>query len=265
MRILLKSLVVFTLLTLCLAPVVGAQEDRLSPEEMAKIDATLVPSPSELFVAVNNMGDFDWDSVVTSNTNSNYDNMYLRALNLGVRSADGFLAIQARDNKKLGEIVSTILALARAMAVDEMILAKGSELHALATNKKWDEVHYELDKLRGQVEDYIRQLGDDQNAVLVAAGGWLEGLRAVTKLLSENYNEKASSILHQPDLVRYFLKEFDNMSPRYKRVPIVQIIERKLPEIEKLIQGEPGQPISKEAVDRLYTLATELILAIERG
>jgi hypothetical protein len=243
----------------------SAEDDVLTPEEMANIDAVLVPSPSELFVAINKMGEFDWDSVVTSNTNSNYDNMYMRALNLGVRSADGFLAIQAQDNKKLGEIIGTVLALARAMAVDEMILAKGSELHSLATNKKWKEVRNELDTLKAQTEDYIRQLGDEHNAVLVAAGGWLEGLRAVTKMLSDEYDLKASSILHQPALINYFQEKFREMPAQYKNVPMVSKIENALPEIAELLKGKPGEAIPQENIQRLYTISTELVLGIERG
>jgi hypothetical protein len=261
----MKSLLVLAALSLVWAPLALAEEDRLSPEEMAKIDATLVPSPSELFMAVDGMGEFDWDSVVSINPNTNYDSMYLRALNLGSRSAVGFLAIEAKDKKKLGQTITAVLALARAMAVDEMILAKGSELHSLAARKQWNEVRRELDNLKVQVEEYIRDLGDDQNAVLAAAGGWLEGLRAVTKLLSQNYNQQASTVLHQPALIDYFIDRFANMDDKYKSVPVVQEIDSKLPRIKSLLAGERGQPIPKEKVEELNKISTDLVLAIERG
>jgi hypothetical protein len=232
---------------------------------MAQIDGTLVPSPSELFTAVNTMGEFDWDAVVKVNPRSNYDNNALQALNLGSRSGVAFMAIQAQDNEALGQAINTILELARALAVDEMILAKGSELHNLATHKKWDQVRHELDNLKVQVEEYIRDLGDDQVAVLVAAGGWLEGLRGVSKLLSDLYNENASTVLHQPALVDYFQDRFVGVSKEFGDVPVVQEINAQLPKIKALISGERGKPIPKENIEQLNKISTDLILAIERG
>lgn len=264
MKTMARLLAIAVLIVMLVVSAASAQ-DKLSLEEMANIDEVLVPSPSELFAAIDTMGDFEWDMVVNVNTNAEYSSGDLRALNLGSRAGVGFLAIQAKDNQKLGQTITTLLKLARALAVDEMILAKGSELHALATNKKWGQVRQELDNLKVQVEDYIKQLGDDELAVLVSAGGWLEGLRAVTKLLSEQYNEQASTVLHQPALIRYFKNRFGKLSDKYKSTRVVKDIEAKLPEIEQLLQGEPGKPIPKENVEKLNKISTDLILAIERG
>ena len=263
MRTLFRLLMAMALL-LCFSSVALAQ-DRLSAEEMAKVTGVLVPSPSELFVAVDSMGDYDWSSVVRVNTNTDYQGDILRALNLGVRSADGFLAVQAEDGKQTGEVVRTIEKLARALAVDDPILAKGNEIQKLVMEKKWAKVRSQLDVLKTEVENYIAGLGDEQNAVMASAGGWLEGLRAVSKLLNDQYSEKASSILHQPSLVQHFQEKFKGLSPEAKKLPVIQLIDSKLPEIAALIQGEPGKPIAKDAVSKLNAISTEIIEAIERG
>ena len=266
MRLFPKLALVAAVLIFCLSsPVLAADEDVLTPEEMARVKVVLVPSPSELFVAVDKMGEYDWESVVTVNTNAAYNSDYLRALNLGVRTGDGFLAIQAEDGKMAGEIIRTIERLARDLAVDEPILAKGNEIQKMVMEKKWAKVRSQLDVLKNDVENYINNLGDEDNAVLVAAGGWLEGLRAVTKLLSVQYDPKASSILYQPGLVQYFSEKFGKMDMKNMKTPVVQEIADKLPEIKTLISVGHQQPIPKENIEKLNTIANDLILAIERG
>lgn len=265
MKLLQKALILGVILMSAAVSVQAGNLDKLTPEEIANIDAVLVPSPSELFLALSKMGDYNWDSVVTNNRNAAYKNDYLRALNLGTRGADGFLAIQSKNGKQLGEITTTIVRLARDLAVDEPVVAKGTELRQLALQKKWADVRSELDVLRNDVEHYIDSLGDKENAVLVSAGGWLKGLNAVTQLLKDQYDEKASSVLYQPDLVQYFIDQIGGMGDKVAKAPVIEEIAAALPEIKKLIDVGQGNPIPNENIKKLYQISSKLVQAIERG
>ena len=266
MRIFLKAALA-GILVLGLAVGVMAGTEKLTPEEMtaAQMQATLVPSPGALFNAVDKMGKFNWVDVVSNNKNTTYKNDYLRALNLGTRSADGFLAIQAREPEKLGEIVDTVLTLARELGVDEPILDKASDMRKLASEQKWDKLRTQLDVLKVDAEKYIADLGDESNAILVSTGGWLEGLRAVTQLLSTQYDAKASKVLYQPTLVKYFQDKFKTLDAEALQDPLVKKISDSLDEIASLLNVKQGQVVPQENVEKLYKLSMELVLAIERG
>ena len=239
---------------------------KISPEEQDSFsDNVLLPSPAEVFVSMDKVGETNWSDAASYSPKYDYGDNYLRALNLGIRAADGFLAIQARDSENLGEMIVVILTLAEELLVQETILNKGKTFEDMAKNGQWDELHAELDNLRDDVMREIERLGDDDLALLVSAGGWLEGLRAISKVLEENYDPKASSILYQPNLVEYFTKQIEAMTPEARSHPSVQELERLLPEIMRLVNVGYRTPLPLENIKELNGLSTDFVRTLEKG
>ncbi len=245
-----------------------AEDVVLSDAEKAKFtENILLPSPGEVFLALQRAGNdkADWIGAASFCPTYDYDNDYLRALNLGLRAADGFLAIQAKDKARLGDMIRVILTLAEELMVEQTILDKGRVFEDLARRDEWKRLHQELDVLRDQVQQEMERLGDQDVALLVSAGGWLEGLRATAKVIEGNYQPPASSILYQPRLVAYFQDKMTQMSPRAQAVPQVRAIIEALPEIMALIDVGYRQPVPEENVRKLLDLSAKLVLATERG
>ena len=243
-----------------------ADGSALSDEEKDKFsEKLLLPSPSEIFVALNKLGKTNWTHAASFSQKYDYNDNYLRALNLGVRSADGFLAIQAKDKSKLGEMIVVIITLAEELMVEETILDKGKTFEELSKQDKWHELHRELESLREDVMEEIKRLGDQDVALLVSAGGWLEGLRATTKILTERYDATASSVLYQPRLVEYFDTKLEQLEAEGKNNPVIQELKAKLPEIKRLVDVGFKQPVPKENIETLHGISQELVNLIERG
>jgi len=264
-----KSLQFFTLMSFLIALPQGlfaAAGNVLSAEEKARFSENmLLPNPSEIFVALNKIGKTDWTNAASYSKKYDYKGNYLRALNLGVRAADGFLAIQARDKSRLGEMIVVIITLAEELMVEKTILDKSKKFEELSKRDQWDALHKELDILREDVVREINRLGDQDVALMVCAGGWLEGLRAATKVLNGQYEPVASSVLYQPKLCDYFSDRLKAIGPEAQKTPAVQKLMARLPEIKALVDVGYQQPISKENIAKLYTISTELIQLIERG
>ncbi len=266
MRIWTHSMMVAIVLLLAGFTWAFAEEAPLTPEEKSKFGETLLlPSPSEIFVALNKVGKADWSDAASYSKQYDYKTGYMRAFNLGVRSADGFLAIQARDKTKLGEMIVVIITLAEELMVEQAILNKGKKFEQLSQQDKWNELHSELDSLREDVMQEIDRLGDQDIALLVSAGGWLEGLRATTKILSNRYESNASSILYQPRLVDYFSDRLAKIDPEAKKAPAVQALIDKLPVIKTLVDVGYQKPVPQENIVKLHAISSELIQLIERG
>ncbi len=246
--------------------VLATTEPALSDDEKGKFSETLLlPSPSEVFVALDKVGKADWVGAASYSPKYDYTSDYLRALNLGVRSADGFLAIQARDKSKLGEMIVVIITLAEELLVRDTILDKGKTFEELSKQDKWHELHRELDSLREDVVAEIKRLGDQDVALLVSAGGWLEGLRATTKILTERYDATASTVLYQPRLVEYFEERMETLRRSEKEHPAVQELKAKLPEIKRLVDVGFKNPVPQENIEQLHVISSELVSLIERG
>lgn len=262
-----KSLLFLTLAALCLAiPAFAAQDSGLSAEEKARFSENmLLPNPSEVFVALNKVGKTDWSDAAAYSKKYDYNGNYLRALNLGVRAADGFLAIQARDKARLGEMIVVIITLAEELMVEKTILDKSKKFEDLSKRDQWDALHKELDILREDVVREINRLGDQDVALLVSAGGWIEGLRAATKVLNGKYDAVASSVLYQPKLCDYFSERLKTIGPEAQKTPAVKQLMAKLPEIKALVDVGYQKPVPKENVTKLNAISSELIQLIERG
>jgi len=243
-----------------------ANEDALKESEKSLFSRDLIiPSPADLFVALEKMGEVDWNKAASYNTNSDYNNDYLRALNLGTRGADGFMAIHAEDKALLADMIRTIVKLAEELGASNTILDKRSRIEALARNEKWQELRMELDKLQSEVKLELIRQGDVDIAILLSAGGWINGLRATTKLLSSRYNRDDSAILFQPTLIYYFEAKFNELDKKALDQPVVRNIRDKIPEIKRLIDVGYDSPVPEENIKKLYTISSELVQAIEKG
>ncbi|GAB7079867.1 hypothetical protein [Megalodesulfovibrio paquesii] len=247
-------------------PAAAAMEPPLSDgEKQAFGENYLLPSPAEVFLALEKAGPVDWTAMASFNPRYDYADNAQRALNLGIRAADGFLAIQARDHDKLGKMISAIMTLAEELLVEETILKKGKTFEEMSRNGQWEELHGELDSLRDEVLHEMERMGDKDTALLVSTGGWLEGLRATAKTLDEHYSERASTLLYQPKLLQYFRKRLNALPDRTRSTPAVAAIIARLDEIDACINVGYRQPISPENIRKLALISDTLVRGIEGG
>lgn len=225
-----------------------------------------LPSPAEMFLAIDRLGETDWNAAAVFNERYDYQDNYMRALNLGVRSADGLVSILAEDKTKLGRVIVIVITLAEELQVQETILDRSKAFEDLANEGRWNELRDELDALRYLIEMEMDQLGDQDVATLVRVGGWLEGLRVTSQLLAAGvYPAHSSSILYQPNLADYFEGQINGMEPEAKQIPAVQAILKALPELRQLVNVGYRKPVPAENIKRLNQISSDLVALIERG
>lgn len=224
-----------------------------------------IPQPSDILAELDRMGYYDWLGAVTCNRRTHYQDMAVRWLNLGVRCGDGVLAVQAEDYRLVLGVLQVVLLLARDIGVDEPILAGSSDIYTLSIYQRWDEVSRELDAIQEVTSVYVWHLGEEDGLTLMAAGYVLEILRTTAGLLTERYNPIAASIIDKPGLILHLETQIDKLDPKTRLLPVVVLITDKLPEIIKAMEEKSYGIITREAVEQIHLLTTDLILAIERG
>ena len=261
------SFLATALLLLLSGPASSAGSATGTPEPGGTIIPTtmLLPSPGELINAMDNLGEIDWLSSAAFNSRYDYDNNLTRAMNLGIRATNGFMALQMHDRIRFDEMVSVIFTLAEELGVSNVVLDQGRAISDLVQQEDWFAVRRALDGLHDSIESELQAMGDDDTALLMAAAAWLEGLRAVSHILDRNYDPELSTILYQTGLVRHFQEKFQTLCPEAKAHPLVERLSKALPDILALIDVGPGNPVPEENVHHLFEISTELIRGIENG
>jgi hypothetical protein len=226
------------------------------------VDDVVVPVPSEIFNVLDKMGEPNWREEYRPTTGRNSGNRAQVALLLGTVIADGFVAVEAEDAEKVKEIGRDVLNLAEAINVRDAVIARAKGITDKAERRRWDEARQEFDGALQDVRAAMRELNDDDLAQLVSLGGWIRGTQVLTSIVKSDFDPKRAELLHQPDLIAYFQRRLDAMPERLREDAVVKQIHQTLPKILPLVGKKDGKSITKEQVESIHQMSSELIVTI---
>jgi len=257
------GVVVFTG-SLCLA--LGAETGRIPADQLAKAarsDSLSVPTPGELFAALEKSGKINWAGQYRGPIPVTYSNRAQIALNLGGLIADGFIAVEAKDGQQVKNIGSDIIKLAKALGVSEKLLGRGSSINEFAENNEWDTLQEELEATQNEVKSSMQSHSDQDLVILVTLGGWIRGTQVVTSAIVQNYNEQSAKVLRQPALVHFMQSKINEISPELRNEPLVKDVSNELGKIEKLVSFPPGKTPDVEEVRKVNEVVGKMMATIE--
>ncbi|MGE4554508.1 MAG: hypothetical protein AB7D57_15455 [Desulfovibrionaceae bacterium] len=266
-----SALILPLVLALTLTAVLTARPARaeagLSAAEKGEFALNVaLPSPSEMFLALDKLGGADWGPATVVHERYDYGSPYARGLNLGVRAADGLVAILARDRNKLGGTITVVTTLAEELMIRDSILERSKNFEQMAADGEWKRLRDELESLRYDIELELDQMGDSDVALLIRAGGWLRAMQATADIfLTRPYPENVSSMFYQPDLVDYFAGRMLAMEPAARNNPVVREIILSLPEMRQLVDVGFGRPVPRANIEQLARLGGRLVKLIEEA
>ena len=232
----------------------GAEAPRLSSEQLAKAirnDSISIPSPGELFAALQKPGKPNWTGQYRGPISTTYRNRAQIALNLGGLIADGFIAVEAQDSQQVKNIGTDIIKLAKALGVSQNVLSRGNSINEFAENNEWDALHEELEATQNEVKSSMQSHSDQDLVILVSVGGWIRGTQVVSAAVMQNYDERAAKVLRQPALVKFIQTKMADMSPELHKEPLVKQVSDQLGGIEKLVTFPPGKSPSADDVRKV--------------
>lgn len=244
----------------------AAEPAPLPPDQLAKAiktDALTIPTPGELFAALEKPGKPDWAGQYRTPIPMTYRNRAQIALNLGGLIADGFIAVQAQDSQQVKNIGTDIIKLAKALGVSENVLSRGNSINEFAENSEWDTLHEELEATQNEVKSSMQSHRDQDLVILVSLGGWIRGTQAVSASVMKNYNEGSAKVLRQPAVVNFITSKINDISPDLRNEPLVKSVSEQLAGIEKLVAFQPGKGPTLEEVRKLNEAVSKLMEEIQ--
>lgn len=249
----------------CCGMMIGA-EGHLPADQMAKairLDSISIPSPGELFAALEKPGKPNWVGQMRGPVGMNYKNRAQIALNLGSLIADGFIAVEAKDSQQVKNIGTDIIKMAKALGVSENVLSRGNSINEFAENDEWDALQEELEATQNEVKSSMQTHRDQDLVILVSVGGWIRGTQVVSASVLLNYDERAAKVLRQPGLVNFIQSQMNDVSPEMRNDPLVKDVTGELPEVEKLVSFPPGKAPTADEVKKVNEAVGKLMTQIQ--
>lgn len=258
---------VLLLLPIALGALIGAEPTKLAPDQMAKAartDEITIPTPGELFAALQKPGKPNWTGAYRAPIPMTYKNRAQIALNLGGLIADGFIAIEAQDSQQVKNIGSDVMKLAKALGVSQNILSRGNSINDFAETNQWDSLQEELEATQNEVKNSMQSHSDQDLVILVSLGGWIRGTQVVSGSLAANYDERAARVLRQPALVSFIRAKLNEVSPELRSDPLVKAVNDQLTTLEQLVNFAPGKAPTADDVKKVNTVVSDLMQQIQK-
>jgi hypothetical protein len=238
----------------------------LPPDQLAKaikIDSLTIPTPGELFAALEKPGKPDWAGLYRTPIPMTYRNRAQIALNLGGLIADGFIAVEAQDSQQVKNIGTDIIKLAKALGVSENVLSRGNSINEFAENSEWDALQEELEATQNEVKSSMQSHRDQDLVILVSVGGWIRGTQVVSASVIKNYDEQSAKVLRQPAVVNFMHSKVNDIGEELRNEPLVKDVNTQLVAIEKLDTFQAGKAPTLDEVRKLNEAVTKLMEEIQ--
>jgi hypothetical protein len=252
-----------------------AEEAKNPPIDPSKaVDMGIaMPTPLDKFLALTILvktRKIDWGGVfnavaVDINPDDFTDTEVLIPQILGVRIADGVMAVQAKDAEMLGKTASDIEKLAKKLNVSDNELERARRVRTLANEGKWLDVYRELAFLQQDILQKLDENPTDQRSALLMIAGWIQGSRYSSQLITAHYSDESSNILREPLLVKALISKSSTLPAAIQKLPSVAMISDTLPTLLEIVSVKIDEPIPKDQVAKVDQLATKCIEQILKG
>src|SRR4051812_29363407 len=245
----------------------AAEAPHLPADQLASAvrnDAISIPTPAELFAALEKPGKPNWAGQFRGPLPTTYKNRAQIALNLGGLIADGFIAVEAQDTQQVKNIGSDIIRMAKALGVSENILSRGNSINEFAENNEWDALQEELDATQNEVKSSMQSHSDQDLVILVSLGGWIRGTQVVSGAVMQNFDERSAKVLRQPALVDLMRSRMDTISPELRESPLVKRLNDQLASIKQLVAFPDGKTPTQEDVKKVNQAVGEVMQEIQQ-
>ena len=239
----------------------------LTPEQIASsitLDAMSVPTPGELFAALNKQCKPNWGAQARGPINTAYSDRAQAALNLGGLIADGYIAVEAQDGQQVKNLGRDILTLAKNLGISKEILARGNSIQQFADDDDWNALKEELEATQNEVKQEMDALHDEELVTLLSLGGWIRGTQVVSDVVLKNFSQNTSCILRQPALVGYLRGKLDKLPPKTRDSALVKQVDTGLTDLSKLVSFPYGATPTKEEVQTLHDKSSALVATISK-
>lgn len=269
----MKKFHVLPLLVLAFTFNASAQEAEESKPEFDKSKAEKaalpMPNPYDKLLAIEETvgaDKIDWnalsDGIAVDVEANEVEGRPDAAMALGVKIADGIVAIKAQNAEKLNRSADQLEALGKQLGATDDDLKRARQVRDLANRGEWLMVFLELGFLQADIMQKLASPENRDERTLVIASGWLQGARYATSLIEQNYTPELSNILREPVLAGELQKQVAALGGEVAASPKVQAVNNAISEAYPIVNIPLDASISKEDVAKLKSISDTAVAAV---
>jgi len=220
------------------------------------------PSIEKLFNTLDSLKPIPVNSLVRPVTELNTAERSKYALSFGVLIGDGFLDVEAEQNKDIESLGRELIRRAKVLGVEERVSRHSRKLLDLAKQNDWERLRKELIVTQEDVEKALLELRDEPIVHLLSLGGWIRGLQIAAASVAADYSPERAKTLRNLELLDYYLDRLNTLSPRLKRSELIQKITTQLQTVRTTFKD--NEVLSPAQVNSIQTTATSMVDLIEK-
>jgi hypothetical protein len=258
-RFLVAILVLMVITTI----IVGCKKkDNLPPKNAEEVtDYYLVPLPdlSAILSGLDFLKNADYDKAVSKDIYQSEKEVYKTSFALGVLTADGVLAVKAKNKTKLMALSQTMIEDSKFIGIDENILKLADELQGYVKAEDWKNLETALDKYKIDVESSLFESKRYDLFTLMQLGGWTEGLNRITYLINTNYKADKSTLVDQKGILNELIDNMNKITnENIVKADYFFVTKSNFAKIKKIIYAPTNGTYTKEQIDELNKLTQEI-------
>ena len=220
------------------------------------------PSIEKLFNTLDSLKPIPINALVRPVTELNTAERSKYALSFGVLIGDGFLDVEAEQNKDIESLGRELIRRAKVLGVEQRVSRHSRKLLDLAKQNDWDRLRKELIVTQEDVEKALLELRDEPIVHLLSLGGWIRGLQIAAASVAADYSPERAKTLRNIELLDYYLDRLNTLSPRLKRSELVQKITAQLETVRTTFKE--SEVLSPAQVNSIQATATSMVDLIEK-
>lgn len=181
------------------------------------------------------------------------------ALAMGVKIADGIVAVKGQNLEHLNACADQIEAIAKKLGATDDDLSRARLVRDYANRGRWLNVFMELGFLQSDIMKILNRDGHENDRTLIVAAGWMQGARHVTELIDITYSPEISNTLREPILVKAVAADLKGLPDSLQSNPKVTALRQAFEQAIPIIDIGVDAPVSQADVQALRKLADETV------
>ena len=231
------------------------------------IDALSVPSPGEVFVAMNKACRPNWVTLVTSISAPVTTERSQLALAVGVLAANGYIAVEAQDGQQVKNVGREMMQVAKALGISESLMGRGNSLIQFADNNDWEALAEELEATENEVKATMVGQKDKELVSLTSAAAWLRGVEVATAVVLGSPTLQGASVIEQPALARRLSLQLGDLPGRVRQGDRVVMVRDYLDQIAAILERvgagkDPSMEKKRKEIQKIHELSASAVVSI---
>ena len=244
-----------------------AQPKAVFDKEKSQSAGLGMPSPLDKFLAIDIVlkGKVNWKKAYTENSEKLDPDKFTDKevgipLALGIRIADGVMAVKAHDAELLNQCANDIEKLAKQMGIADSELRRARDVREAANRGEWLRVFMDLAFFQQDIMRLIKTGENETRGTLLIAAGWIQGARYTSKVILADYSPELSNILREPLLAKALIAEVAALPPQLQKNPqVAHLRDDVLPLVYSIVNVKIDEPITRDRLIALEKTATQFV------